>query len=81
MLYNQILENNEIMSLCRQIWDNMEDGTHGYIQLENGNYLTIVPENDFGEDFLVLAEVEEIDDLGYPASIFIDVLYLDEMDL
>lgn len=70
----------ELLKLARAAWDGRDDGTHGWLPLGDGRYITVEPMNDGdGEgDYLMLAVVEEVDALGYPLTEYLSFTMLEE---
>ena len=76
-----ITDNEEVKELIFHVWENKEDGTHAWKHVTEG-YVTIEPENDGDEDYILVQIVDKIDFLGYPfGNVYgFEILYEDEIE-
>lgn len=67
------MKNPDVIKLIKHVWENKEDGTHGWLRY-GSNWVTVEPFGEDGEDFLQVTLTHEIDSLGYPISTTLDCI-------
>lgn len=70
------------IEMARMVWENRDNGTHAWLELADGRYLTIEPEQaDFNEDVLEVILTPRTDMLGYAVDVLnICSIWSDDID-
>lgn len=73
MTIHEILKTNSEARECLiAVWENRNEGTHGWVKIDDALWMTFEPESEDGEDYIWTMITDSVDFLGYPMGEALD---------